>query len=109
MNKLTYVGLDVRAATIVIALLEEGQERAEVREIPNDAAVIRNSMQRLGKGRQLRCCYQMVAPLLIPQKPGDCSSQSGSAGDPAKQGAGNPAHAPGSSRGLPSAAQVREL
>jgi transposase len=91
MNKITYVGLDVHAATIVIALLEDGQEKPEVREIPNDPSVIRKTMQRLGKGRKLRCCYeagpcgyvlqrqlaamgidcQVVAPSLIPRKPGD--------------------------------------
>jgi transposase len=91
MNKITYVGLDVHAATIAIALLEEGQEKPEVREIANDPMVIRKTMQRLGKGRTLRCCYeagpcgyvlqrqlaamgidcQVVAPSLIPQKPGD--------------------------------------
>jgi Transposase len=62
-----------------------------MREIPNEPAAIRKTIQRLGKGRELRCCYeagpcgyvlhrqlagmgvdcQVVAPSLIPQKPGD--------------------------------------
>ena len=33
MTKTTYLGLDVHAATIVIATLEEGQERPEITEI----------------------------------------------------------------------------
>jgi transposase len=91
MTKTTYVGLDVHAATITIATLEEGQEQPELREIPNEPAAIRKAFQKLGKGQQLRCCYeagpcgyvlqrqlsamgidcQVIAPSLIPQKPGD--------------------------------------
>jgi transposase len=91
MTKTTYLGLDVHAATIAIGLLEEEQEKPEVREIPNEPAAIRKTIQRLGKGRELRCCYeagpcgyvlqrqlaamgvdcQVIAPSLIPQKPGD--------------------------------------
>jgi len=91
MTKTTYVGLDVHAATIVIALLEWAGEKAEIHEIPNTSAAIRKFFQRLAKGRTLRCCYeagpcgyvlhrqlvamgiecQVIAPSLIPQKPGD--------------------------------------
>jgi transposase len=91
MTKTTYLGLDVHAATIAVAVLEEGQERPEIREIPNDPAVIRKTIKQIAKGRTLRCCYeagpcgyvlqrqltqmglecQVIAPSLIPQKPGD--------------------------------------
>lgn len=91
MTKTTYLGLDVHAATIVIATLEEGQERPEITEIANDPAAIRKAMKRLAKGRTLRSCYeagpcgyvlqrqlasmgiecQVIAPSLIPQKPGE--------------------------------------
>lgn len=91
MTKTTYLGLDVHAATIAIAVLEDGQEKPEIREIPNDPAVIRKTINRIGKGRSLRCCYeagpcgyvlhrqlagmgidcQVIAPSLIPQKPGE--------------------------------------
>ena len=91
MTKTTYVGLDVHAATITIALLEEHQEKPEIREIPNNPAAIRKAFKQIAKGRSLRCCYeagpcgyvlqrqlaamgidcQVVAPSLIPQKPGD--------------------------------------
>src|SRR5262245_65177440 len=55
MTKPSYLGLDVHAATIAVALLEDGQDRPEVREIPNDPAVIRKTIKQLGKGRSLRC------------------------------------------------------
>ncbi len=91
MTKTTYLGLDVHAATIAVAMLEDGQERPEVHEIANDPASIRKTIKRLAKDRSLRCCYEagpcgyvvqrqlaamgidcaVVAPSLIPQKPGD--------------------------------------
>jgi transposase len=91
MTKTTFLGLDVHAATIAIAVLDDGQERPEIREITNDPAAIRKAIKQIGKGRSLRCCYeagpcgyvvqrqlagmgidcQVIAPSLIPQKPGD--------------------------------------
>lgn len=91
MSKTTYLGLDVHAATIAVARLDEGQDKPEVWEIANQPGVIRKTIQRLRKGRQLKCCYEagpcgyvlqrqlagmgvsceVVAPSLIPQKPGD--------------------------------------
>lgn len=91
MTKTTYLGLDVHAATIAVAMLEDGQEKPEVHEIANDPASIRKTIKRLAKERSLRCCYEagpcgyvvqrqlagmgidcaVVAPSLIPQKPGD--------------------------------------
>ena len=66
-------------------------EKPEVRETPNNPAAIRKAFKQIAKGRSLRCCYeagpcgyvlqrqltamgvecQVVAPPLIPQKPGD--------------------------------------
>jgi transposase len=91
MSKVTYVGLDVHAATIVIALLEEAVEKPEIHEIENSPAAIRKFFKRWAKGRTMRCCYEagpcgyvllrqlvamgiechVIAPSLIPQKPGD--------------------------------------
>ena len=91
MTKTTFLGLDVHAATIAVAILEEGQERPEIREIPNEPAAIKKTIKQIAKGRTLRCCYeagpcgyvlqrqltgmgiecQVIAPSLIPQKPGD--------------------------------------
>ena len=91
MTEITYVGLDAHAASITIGLLELGQQQPELREVANTPALIRKTMQKLAKGRTLRCCYeagpcgyvlqrqlaamgiecQVIAPSLIPQKPGD--------------------------------------
>ena len=91
MTKTTYLGLDGHAATIAIATLEDGQEKPEIREIANEPAAIRKAIKRIEKDRRLRCCYeagpcgyvlhrqltamgiecQVIAPSLIPQKPGD--------------------------------------
>ena len=91
MTKTTFLGLDVHAATIAVAMLEDGQEKPEIHEIVNEPAAIRKTIKRLAKGRSLRCCYeagpcgymvqrqltamgiecQVIAPSLIPQKPGD--------------------------------------
>jgi len=91
MTNTTFLGLDVHAATIAIAVLGDGHEKPGIREIPNDPATIRKVIKQIGKGRSLRCCYeagpcgyvvqrqlagmgidcQVIAPSLIPQKPGD--------------------------------------
>src|SRR5262249_60520724 len=87
----SYLGLDAPAATISIALLEDGQAQPEVWEIANEPAVARKTIQRIRKGRELHCCYEagpcgyvlqrqlagmgvvceVIAPSLIPQRPGD--------------------------------------
>lgn len=91
MTNATYLGLDVHAATISIALLEDGQAQPEVWEIANEPGVVRKTIQRIRKGRELHCCYEagpcgyvlqrqlagmgvacdVIAPSLIPQRPGD--------------------------------------
>ena len=91
---ITYVGLDVHKDTIVVALAEAGL-REEVRQhgtIPNTPAALKALTAKLtGKKRELRFCYEagpcgysiqrhlsasghdcaVVAPSLIPRKPGD--------------------------------------
>jgi transposase len=91
MTNATHLAFDVHAATIAVGLLEPGAAKPEVWEIANDPATIRKTVQRLKKGRQLRCCYEagpcgyvllrqlaamgvacdVIAPSLIPRKPGD--------------------------------------
>ena len=91
MTKTSHLAFDVHAATIALGLLDEGSARPEVWEIANEPAVIRKTVQRLKKGRDLRCCYEagpcgyvlqrqlaamgiscdVIAPSMIPQKPGD--------------------------------------
>ena len=86
-----FVGLDVHAETIAVAVAEPG--RGEVRSlgiIPNEPTAVRKLIQRLGK-KNLRACYEagptgfalywqlaelgidcdVIAPTLIPQKPGE--------------------------------------
>ena len=89
-----YVGLDVHKDTIAVALAEGGQ-RAEVREhgkIANTPAALKTLGAKLARnGSRLRFCYEagpcgygiqrqlseaghecvVVAPSLIPRKPGD--------------------------------------
>src|SRR3954468_21928463 len=91
---ITYVGLDVHKETIAVALAEAGK-RKEVREhgkIANTPAAVKALAARLAHGdRDLRFCYEagpcgygiqrqlteaghgciVVAPSLIPRKPGD--------------------------------------
>jgi len=92
MNEATrFLGLDVHAETIAVALAEPG--RGEVRSIgmiANEPTAIRKLIQKLGK-KHLRVCYEagptgfalywqlaelgvecdVIAPTLIPKKPGD--------------------------------------
>jgi transposase len=86
-----FVGLDVHADTIAVAVAEPG--RGEVRSlgiIPNDASSVRKLIQKLGK-KDLKVCYEagptgfalywqlaelgieceVIAPTLIPKKAGE--------------------------------------
>jgi len=91
---ITYVGLDVHKETIAVALAEAGV-RGDVREygkIANTPAAVRALAAKLSRaGSELRFCYEagpcgygiqrqltlaghecvVVAPSLIPHKPGD--------------------------------------
>jgi transposase len=87
-----YVGLDVHKATIAVAVAEEG--RGEVRSygtIRNTPEAVAKLVKKLGPAEGLACCYEagpcgyglqrqlaglgatcaVVAPSLIPQRPGD--------------------------------------
>lgn len=86
-----FVGLDVHAETIAVAIAEPG--RGEVRSlgvIPNEPTAVRKLIQKLGK-KDLRACYEagptgfalywqlaelgveceVIAPTLVPKKAGD--------------------------------------
>jgi transposase len=91
MLKLRYLGLDVHAASIAVAVAESSGEVRLVGEIPNEPVAVRRLVKRLGPVRQLRACYEagptgyvlywqltelgvhcdVVAPTLVPVKAGD--------------------------------------
>jgi len=86
-----FVGLDVHAETIAAAVVDFGASARSVGTIANDPRALRKLMRRLGRPDQLRVCYEagptgygvywllvgmgihceVVAPSLIPTKPGD--------------------------------------
>ena len=56
---ITFVGLDVHAETISIAVAEAGRAAARsVATIPNEAGLIGKAMKKLGPAKSLRVCYE---------------------------------------------------
>jgi transposase len=93
MTNLRFVGLDVHAEAITVAVAE-GRPDGEVRSfgvIPNSLEALRRLVKTLGPVEGLRMCYEagptgyviywqlthlgvnceVIAPTLVPQKPGD--------------------------------------
>jgi len=91
MKSTRFVGLDVHAATIAVAVAEPEGEVRSLGTIPNEPDAVRRLMKRLGPADQLRACYeagpcgytlywqlaqlgvacQVIAPTLVPVKAGD--------------------------------------
>jgi transposase len=91
MGTVRFVGLDVHAETIAIALAEPGGEVRSLGVIPNRADAVRKVVRKLGSAKELRMCYEagptgyalywqltalgvhcdVVAPTLVPTKAGD--------------------------------------
>ena len=86
-----FVGLDVHAETIVVAVAEMSGEISSLGTIPNRPEPVRRLMKRLGPMSRLRVCYEagptgyvlywqlaqmgvhceVIAPSLVPVKAGD--------------------------------------
>lgn len=91
MSKVRFVGLDVHAETIAVAVAETGGEVRSYGVIPNRLESVRKLVQKLGPAKDLRACYEagptgyvlywqltqlgvaceVIAPSLVPTKAGD--------------------------------------
>ena len=91
MGSVIWLGLDVHAQSIAISKYKGASKNGARSEIPNDPKVIRRTVERFRREGKLRCCYEagpcgfelyrqldsmgidctVVAPSLIPRKPGD--------------------------------------
>src|SRR2546426_7211812 len=90
-NDIRFVGLDVHAETITAAVVEPDGEMRFLGTIPNRPEAVRRLVKRLGPATRLKACYEagptgyvlywqltglgvhcdVIAPTLVPQKPGD--------------------------------------
>src|SRR4051794_22783946 len=91
MSKIRFIGLDVHAGTIAMAVAEPGGEVRSLGVIPNRLESIRKAVAKLGPVKQLKACYEagptgyvlywqltqlgvsceVIAPSLVPTKAGD--------------------------------------
>lgn len=91
MSKIRFLGLDVHADTIAVAVADTNGEVRRHGMIPNQLEAVRRLIKKLGTGYELRACYEagptgyvlfwqltalgvaceVVAPSLVPTKAGD--------------------------------------
>ena len=94
MKRIKFVGLDVHAETIAVAVAEQEGEIRSLGMIPNREESVRKLVKKLGPVEQLRFCYEagptgyvlyweltkmgaacaVVAPTLVPVKAGHDTS-----------------------------------
>jgi len=90
-NSLRFVGLDVHAETVAVAVAEQGGEVRDLGIIANRPEAVRKLAAKLGPVEQIRACYEagptgygvywqlvklgiaceVIAPTLIPTRPGE--------------------------------------
>jgi transposase len=58
MGKIRFVGLDVHAETIAVAVAESGGDIRSLGIIANDEQSIRRLVKKLGPAEQLQACYE---------------------------------------------------
>jgi hypothetical protein len=58
MSKVRFVGLDVHAETITVAVAETGGEVRSLGTIPNRLESIRKLIGKLAPAGTLKCCYE---------------------------------------------------
>jgi transposase len=91
MERTRFVGLDVHAATIAVAVAQPDGEVRAVGTIPNEPEAVRRLVKKLGPAEHLHACYEagpcgyalywqltalgvacdVIAPTLVPVKAGD--------------------------------------
>jgi transposase len=91
MKRVKFVGLDVHAETIAVAVAEQGEEVRFLGVLPNREESVRKLVRKLGPLEQLRFCYEagptgyalywqltalgakceVIAPTLVPVKAGE--------------------------------------
>ena len=91
MKRIKFVGLDVHAETIAVAVAELDGEVRSIGVIPNRCESVRKLVKKLGPVEELRFCYEagptgyvlywqltaldakceVVAPTLVPVRAGD--------------------------------------
>jgi transposase len=91
MSKIRFIGLDVHAETIAVAIAEANGEVRSIGLIPNRLEAVRKLVAKLGSVKELKACYEagptgyvlywqltrlgvnceVIAPSLVPSKAGD--------------------------------------
>jgi transposase len=63
MKRIKFVGLDVHAETIAVAVAEQEAEIRSLGMIPNREESVRKLVKKLGLVEQLRFCYEAMCTL----------------------------------------------